>query len=345
MTGNFTRFIIEKAVDRALMEMKKNSKRELRNLVELGMFHSISGFQDLFYKTARRLLSDQNCPYYSVVFDMVANVDTPALKRFGINLGYNAWTAGVRRIREYEKQENCGVPWMLLFDMMEKTPESLTQTEIRNILLQAREIGIYSYLFMCDNHNGLTPMISELLTEFQDCVFFVFLDPAAITSEVCIICRAAGNIMPVVAYTSEKSDAYISATALLKSERCLYGSFLRYGDGNTQELLDKYSSMTGAAMPPATFLLRGHSCTEETASLIQSFVEAMRTEPVYPTFFVDFYRDFAYVDTVISNRPEFFSVSANGGVCVSPYGNALGNIRIDDLLSLLRRLLPRPAQE
>ena len=52
MQNNFTRMMIEVAVDKALGEIRKKSKRALRNLADIGMRYAEGRFQDEFFTIA-----------------------------------------------------------------------------------------------------------------------------------------------------------------------------------------------------------------------------------------------------------------------------------------------------
>lgn len=343
MAVNFSRFIIEKVVDRGLQEMRKNSKRELRNLVELGMFHAKGRFQNEFFGIAQKMLADQKSPYYDLAFGVAGGVETAALKKFGINLGYNAWTVGARRIREVEARTGCNVPWTIVFDLNEEAASPLTSDEMKNIVSQARELGICSFMFLCDQRHDFDAWMSGLMSDFQDCVFFLFVNPADIRPEICAAFRKAGNGIPIVAYVQDEEALYQSAAELLRKQRCLYGSFLCYGENDPEPVLQHYTALTASAMPPVTFLLCNAICPEETMEKIQTFVEGMRLQPVYPTFFIDFYKDIAHVDSIISTDPSYLGIASDGGVYIEPGESPLASIRADGLVALLQRLLPKPA--
>lgn len=339
MAGNFTRYMIDKLVDRALHEMKQGSKRELRNIVELGLFHSRGGFQSEFFRMLHQMLIDQRSPYYDLALTAAANVAAPVLKKFGINLGYNAWTAGARCIREYQRRTGCGVPWAIVFDLTGAADQPLTAEEISRVVSQAREMGVYSFFLLCGQDGERATWSKQLLHSFPDCVFFLFVAPEKIDAAACAVFAAAGNAMPVIAYTRQGKAAYQSAAALLRGKHCLYGAWLRYETADIQRLIDDYAA-AGPDLPPATFLLRGAACAEEDAAQVHALVEHTRLQPGYPTFLINFYQDIARVGSIISAEPRFLEIANDGGVRLQSGRTAVASIRGQGLALLLQQLTP-----
>ena len=343
ISRNFTRYIINKAVDRALHEMKqeKHVKRELRNIVELGLFHSKESYHRNFFSSVQQMLTDEQSPYYSLAFGAAEHINAHMLKTFGVNIGYNAWTIGAQRIREYERYAGCSVPWAIQFDFSGHSANPLTLQEISGIIAQGRELGIYSFFFLCGGDSrDVWGWIGDLMSRFSDCVFVLFAKAQDIRPLDCSVFLEAGNGMPVVAYAPGEED-YQAVVGRFRKKRCLYSIYLEYGQKGVQQLLDSYTAQA-QVMPPVTFLLRRNPCGEEDAAQMQDFVEAVRLQPQYPTFFVDFYRDVARVGSIISNDSSLLTIDGGGGVFITPGGTPAADIRRYELSALLKSLFPNP---
>lgn len=44
------------------------------------------------------VLSNLDSSYYNVVSDIIDNIDHNIIKTFGMNIGFNSWTEGVKRL-------------------------------------------------------------------------------------------------------------------------------------------------------------------------------------------------------------------------------------------------------
>jgi hypothetical protein len=56
-------------------DMKGNTKRSIRNLIDLGLLFSISENQKWFFNAAKKVVANPRNPYNALVTRMIANVD------------------------------------------------------------------------------------------------------------------------------------------------------------------------------------------------------------------------------------------------------------------------------
>jgi len=94
------------------------------------------------------ILTNLDSSYYSVVSNVINNIDHNIIKTFGINIGYNSWTEGVKKIRQHEQRYNYNVPWVIIFDFRTPAIDKLSNIEICDIISQGKKMGIYSYIFL-----------------------------------------------------------------------------------------------------------------------------------------------------------------------------------------------------
>lgn len=338
MGNNLTRFMIDKAVGRALREIRNRSKRELRNLVELGMYHAEGRFQSEFFRLAQQMLLDQDCPYYDAVFRVASTVDDAALKKLGVNVGFNAWTVGARRIREYEARHGCNVPWTIVFDL---SPDSLPPEKINDTIQQGYSIGICCYFFRLGASADFPKWLPEIFSTYEDCGFVLFMKPEHVTNGVAQACRQAGNALCVVSYTKEQEPFYQSAVDVLLKERCLFGASIAYRESRSLEEIEHYKKLLKHYLPAFTFLVGEPDCEQETAEKVGFLVEEASLKPTLPTLFLDFYRDIARVDQIISSDTCYMEIGGSGGVRDNRLAPALYNIFEDTLTVLLKKMFPK----
>ncbi|HWR22627.1 MAG TPA: hypothetical protein VN366_04040 [Feifaniaceae bacterium] len=340
MESNLVRFMIEKAVDRALSEIRNKSKRELRNLVELGMYHATGRFQSEFFGLAQQMLADQDCPYYDAVFRLANTVDDAVLKTFGINVGYNAWTAGAQRIREYEAVHGHNVPWTIVFDL---SAASLPPENIDDTIRQGRSIGICCYFFRLESCADFPEWLPRILNAYGDCGFVLFLRPEQVTRAAAQGCRRAGNAMCVLSYTQERERLYQSAADILIKARSLLAASIAYGERRSLAWIKSYRQLPKEYLPALTFLVEEPGCEPETAQSVRSMMEEAAIHPTLPTLFVDLYRDIERVDRIISSDACYMEIGGSGGVKANRLAPALYNICEDTLAALLKKLFPKAA--
>ena len=95
--------LIESAMGNGIRYIEDNPQRGIRNLLDLGEYFASGRFQKSFFDIAHEMLNNENSFYYYKIGDLVRNTNHRTLANFGINLGYNSFTYGASKIREYEK--------------------------------------------------------------------------------------------------------------------------------------------------------------------------------------------------------------------------------------------------
>ena len=260
MQDRIKRVMIESAVGKALSEIRKKSKRELRNLVELGTRYARGRFQDDFFTLARHMLEDDDSPYYDIIFRLVNEVDKDILKTIGVNIGYNSWAVGAKKIRAYEQAEGHNVPWTILADFRGEVAQPLMQEDYARMIREGRELGIYTYIFFGNGMRETAPWLKELFKGFPECAFLLFADPEDITQELAESFHAAKNVLPAVMLGSgdEQLAAFREAMTILTEKRCMAAAAICYGAEDIETIMDGYPNFEKAKKEPGAlaFLIR-----------------------------------------------------------------------------------------
>ena len=142
---DINRIFIESVLNKALKEINKSPRRTARNLIDMGVNFSRGRLQRFFLSQVQEFLQNQNSAYYDLITDLTDHVDKHILSTFGMNVGYNGCTRGVKRIREVEDLENFSVPLSLSMSLDE---EKLAEKDsiYQEIIRQGKALGIYVYL-------------------------------------------------------------------------------------------------------------------------------------------------------------------------------------------------------
>ena len=133
-------------------------KRSFRNLVELGEKFSAGRRQRAFFTDIREMLRKDSSAYYLLWERVVHDTDQDCLKTFGINVGYNGCTAGVRTLRALERLHRCGIPSILgtCYNGAEMDGKAL-----EDLLRQGEKLGIFSK--MTTENNAECPQVTHAI--------------------------------------------------------------------------------------------------------------------------------------------------------------------------------------
>lgn len=221
------------AISKAMEDMKSNMGRSIRQLIDLGSLFSKSENQKWFFNTAKKAISNPKNPYNSLVARMISDVNNETIKKVGLNLGYNSLTYGANKLRKSQESMKCTIPWLLLFDIAESC--SVFFHQIKDLIREGLEMGIYSYVFCLHEADDLIPLC-EIAKQFDECLFIFKALPECITDQnaqsLGEVHNAAVSIH--VEDCNINGGCYINAFRILKQNRCFYGFHLNYKEDNIE---------------------------------------------------------------------------------------------------------------
>lgn len=116
-TQDVTRSVIRLELARAFRGMESNPKRTLRKLADLGKVCARGSVQKEIFGIFQQCLRYKDSPYFSVMQNLVRNVSAENLTTFGMNLGYNSWTDGAKKIRAKKDNEGILTSWIQILDL------------------------------------------------------------------------------------------------------------------------------------------------------------------------------------------------------------------------------------
>lgn len=327
--------IIKTAVERGLKYIKEQPKRGTRNLLDLGEFFATGRFQKDFFGIANEILKNEDSPYFELIENIVDNTDHDLLTNFGINLGYNSFTYGAEKIREYKKNNRCNVPWTIIFNFENPQKNQLTSDEIAGLIKNGKEIGIYSYMFMIKNNETILEPILKVMDKYKDCAFLLFLNSNLITKELTEETKRLKNTLLFINIFEENckysKNSLLDAIKLLRSKKCLFGLYKYYDDESVDSILN--GEVTEEIMKLScsyAMLIKGGNCSETNEESVYKSIKNSRTNMKLPVFLIDFYNDIAHINQNISDESCFLSINSCGQASVSNL-----NIRSDSLEKIL----------
>ncbi|MCI8619955.1 MAG: hypothetical protein HFG44_07805 [Oscillospiraceae bacterium] len=328
-----TKLVIEGAIDRALRQIAMDSRRGLRNLVDLGLLFNKSGWRQFFLRSAQNMLSDDNSAYYELARRLQSTVDNSRLKTFGIALGYESCTKGAKRIREIEQSHGFDIPWALT---ILAGSEGVSQDAADRLIAQGKNLGVHAFALI---DQGLDmEALRRTLEEHQDCAFLLMLQGGKKQVQKLEVLEEYQNF--IVSIDAGQEDA-MEKTEWLQSRRFLYGVHTFYNDNTASQVIDPESlDRYLQYAPAAVFLLAEAGTKVETLRRTAENVVAIRKTPNYAYLLFEALYDVMYLDNIISQDDCAMAITKDGkAVCLRSGGSWSSGCSIyeNSLEQILRR--------
>ncbi len=338
-TKNFTRVLIETAVDRGIRDVTDDPKRSLRRLADMGKQFSEGRFQKASFGHITNLLKNDESPYYQMLEDFLASVDHHAIKSFGLNMGYDSWTYGARLIRNESEKRGYMLPWVVLIHYDNEKEGSLKASDINGLVERLQPLGVNTYVIIKERGLAYDPKLTDVVKAHPTCAFFLFFNDAQIPIAEAGKLKELGNAVISVNIAAE--DAMATCRAL-KEIKALYVIHYIYeaseiGHFSDDDCIEDWLSYGSAFI----FLVQ----KENDKGVAGKLARKARMEQEYPILIWDVYSDIRLVNEMISDMPFIFEISYDGSV---RYPEASGrNILDTDVMDILKEIAPpyRPIPE
>jgi len=304
MQHELVRQTINIAVSKALKDMQTNTKRTIRNMIDLGLLFSRSDTQKWFFNAAKQVITTPENPYNSLISRMVSDIDHETIKTFSINLGYSSLIYGANKLKNMQNAMNLKLPWFLLFDMSSDTGFGDIIFEIPRWIYQGRELGIYSFGFSSCSEKNL-PLLCEIIKQFKGCAFILETKPGLITSQNAAYFNEIHNAVIVVDIgdlelnSSECTNAFIH----LRQNHCLYGCSSKCSDSNF-DLVTSPQNITKTIEQGNTFYIfrSGTQLSSVNKELLYKFVCRERSSRGQPLICFDWFKDTAFISEKLLSK-------------------------------------------
>lgn len=307
------RTLISAAVDKGLNDIARDPKRSIRQLVDLGTFFAKGRFQRYFFDIFGEILHNDNSPYYDLVAGMVADVDRKLLKTFGMNLIYNGWTVGAKTVRKVEAETGCNVPWTLLLALEDTSDKTLA--DVQAVIDASHAAGIFSYMFFFARDCDPTAL-SGILQHNRTCAFLLFLEPAAVSPELCALVLEAKNAFLLV---NMRAPGFTEKAAMLREAHCLFGASYPYHAADTETIHSgTLAAQATAVKAPFLFFVAQPDCPMPVQKDICAYTMQTRQAPTDPILYIDLYSDLTYIGDVISSEPSCVRITDSNRKPLTP---------------------------
>lgn len=330
MTAKTSRIIIKTFVKTALKDADEAPERCTRNLVDMALHFSKGRFQQSFFELSRRMLNNENSPYYPLIEDVLKHMDKEKLIEFGMNLGYNGCTMGAHIVRKIKRTESINVPWLLFLniDSSCNDPAALYQT----VFDQGKELGIYVYFLYTEQDPS---RILPLIANNPDCAMILLCNSDSVTEDFAESAEDVDNLLIGVKY----DDSADTACLVLRDHRLLYSVYRLYKEEESSEILSgAYARFAEEMHCPFAAVLADSSCSSETSKNVYKAAVGARIAQKYRTIPLDLINDAELVGDIISPPSSVIGFKPDGTLYnVEKNGKLLShNIFKESLRDILR---------
>ena len=253
MKKDINRIAIEMTVRRLLRDIQRSPKRGSRNLIDLMLSFSSSGFQGRLFTLIRDMLRNEDSAYYQLAKNVLASTDLETLTQFGMCVGYNSCTKGSRLIRSLEAEHHFNIPWALTLHI-EHPLDRQREAAYASAVAQGMELGIYTYFI---HMSGDCSPLLELFRKYTDCAFVLFLDGSVPQDAFLRKMKELHNVMLCV----PAGEDAVQVCRILRKERLLYSVYVPYRAQDKERILD--GGWLAPSWRPAPF---SRCCWQTTAA-------------------------------------------------------------------------------
>lgn len=330
LTGEaVTKSLVEAAVNKGLRDLQENPARGIRNLVDLGAMFAGGRYQKEFFQLAQSELENEDSVYYRLVEKVVCNTSAQILKTFGMNLIYNCWNLGARKIRKKEQREHFNIPWTLIYEMGNWV--QIDSKLIKSTITQGKKLGIYCYIFSVADKKDYLEQILPIMIAEQDAAFLLLLSPQLLTDKIIDDIIDATNIFVVLDNDeSTNTQLCIDKSDILNHKHSLFGVSYSYHSladwQNAKDLQDNVEKM-GCSFLFLYEKEREHLCAPQVQETLSLWRRSL-SSTVFP---IVLYHDIAVIDKNISSAPSLVIVDEHGRLSI--YTNEGGRYTSEQTLA------------
>lgn len=365
------------AIDVALKRLNKDREKGLLQIIDLAERFMGDNFSKESYDAARAIVKNPDHKWMKFVYKMLDEVHPNVAKMTALNLGYQAAFYGTTQIRKNREIYNCNIPWLILMDPTSACnlrctgcwaaeygyKLNLTFEEMDRIVTEAKELGVYFFMFTGGEPLVRKADILKLCRKHRDCEFHSYTNGTLIDEAFCREVQEIGNLSFSLSLEGfeEANDGrrgdgifnkVLSAMDLMKEYGLLFGTSVCYTRKNIESVLsDEFVD-----------LMVEHGCRyawyfhympvgneadvelmptmEQREYIYRRLRELRGFEGGKPIFMMDFQNDGEFVGGCIAGGRNYFHINANGDAepCVFIHYSG-ANIRENSILECLQQPL------
>ncbi len=338
MKESVGRILVETSVRKTLREISEDSRRTIRNRIDLAREFSRGDFQSYFFEETGRLLENEDSAYYSLVQQAVRAFDPDRLVTLGMNIGYNGCIHGARIIRSLESLEHFNIPWCISLRIRTRDLPALSE-RYRQLIEEGVELGIYCWQLHAD---CLSEELLSLTGLFPDCAFLLFFPAALYETALPLKTDTLPHVLFVPCLegrpcTQNDPELLGPACLFFQKKKIPYGILISYDENSLPSLTrDSVLSQLIKFSPILTFFASDTILPPDRAEICYRRIRELRSEGRYPTVFLELTEDNYRIDSIISSEncsagftesgQLFFRTGVSSGTERNFHHNSLKNI-------------------
>ena len=309
-----TRAIIDSTVDRSLREIDEDPKRSVRKMTDLGRLFTKGRFTDEIYALVQDLLHNDDSPYYTAIERLLRYTDKQTLKTFGINVGYNGLNIGGKIDRSTVSSRAYRTPWLISIRINPSIPNSMSVSEVENVIGQAKPLGIYCFAIRLEGSLLSLNSLLDVISRHKDCAFFFMIPDQKLSPIHLENIRACHSVCFLL--HSESPFAAANAEAL-RRQKSFFGAFSFYDDQSAPSWISgKRIKEFLTHEVPIAVLLADDTCSEKAQMRVAKYCRTSRMHPEHPLLIFDSIGDICAIDRMRSEQEAgcYFELLETGDI-------------------------------
>lgn len=299
-------------------------------------------------QTFRGAIEDKQSNWSRLTRSLWSDIDKGVRRRVFENLVINSTLIGSPKQDKTRAANNCNIPWTVLMDPTSscnlncigcwaaeyKNGLQLSYEQMNDIILQGKEMGIYTFLF-----SGGEPLVRKkdilrLCEKNSDCLFLAFTNGTLIDEAFAEEMLRVKNFIPAISIEGFEKDTdsrrgagvygtVTDAMKILKRHKLLFGISCCYTRENTEtvgseEYFDEMVSMGAKFAWFFTYMPIGAGAPTElmvTAEQREFMYRQIRSfRNTKPIFTLDFWNDGEYIGGCVAGGRYYVHINANGDI-------------------------------
>lgn len=340
----------ELIISTLLKTLDKNDRsKQFGKFVDYAKMFYGKGYTDEDYQKIKSVLCDPDNKWVKYINRVLDETDRNIAKTALLNLGYEAFFRGTKKIRENREIYNCNIPWLILFDPTSACnmhcqgcwsgtygrKYNLSFDDMDKIVTEGKELGVYFYMMTGGEPLVRKDDIIKLAKKHSDAYFALFTNSTLIDEDLCQKVLELGNIAFILSIegTEESNDErrgsghydkVIKAMDLLHSHGIIFGTSICYTRHNIDAVTsDDFINMLvekGARfsfyfhyMPVGNNAVPELMPTKEQREYMIKRIRYIRSlDSPFEFFAMDFQNDGEYVGGCIAGGRNYFHINSAG---------------------------------
>lgn len=312
------RNMIELAVSQGIREMRRNPERGLRRLADMGRHFADKTYGGHVFMRIQKDLNMKDSLYFQMLRNCLEQVEDDALKTFGVNLGYNSWTCGVRQLRSLglkNPEQADKIKWYCELRCQGKEENGAeNMKKLSEIIRKKRQQGIYTFFLYMTSTFEEFPEFVFLLNRYTDCAFICFFKEDCFTEAQIKVLKRHHNclyLLPIRGWKQaarEESSLVLTeqqrqTREMLREYKLLYSYYVVYEemDSGITGLLDALEPVL--ELEPLILVLKASkNVNEDYRKSCYEEIWKQRDDPKYNTFLVELQEDCRRLNEMILGK-------------------------------------------